>query len=787
MIATHRIRMDFFAQGVQPRIDAVQDDKYSRNLAFSLYEGPREWTIPAGTTAMISYRKEDGTAGRYDTLPDGTTAYTANGNELTVALAPQVCTAAGEVRLAVRLINGDAEISTFQVRIDVRETPDLTAISENYDHITGLLPASGWKPNMYLGTDEKGNVVVKADPGITIKPIVHTVCWNLSNVSTTNPAVSVAERVSLSAMLIPDSGYVLGDVTVTMGGSVLTGAWNADFSTIYIASVTGDVVISCTGVKAAATAAETLSTIKIKSSGWPKFADNGDGSYTMTISEQMSDDPTTHAQKIGSVYWTMLFPGEIAGGSLAVNFNKAVTGGAVEVAVFAVDAAAANAFDATKNWQWVGSCDNYGVAKISANTTLQMPAGTYPMVMVRNAAFLMEGDESNSHTNVANHIIAGDITFTVTESGSTAEAAPLSVDADYAMDYGTAALSLVTDDAAATKTGIDSAYAAVIETAKNAWMLEANGDMDKIPLVIHTDQHGHLGGSKLFSFISEIVNWYDISKVINLGDTVSNWIDSDTDHPLTDCAGLNNYLEAMEDVPYSRRIEIFGNHDTWDATSGGTYQGIAPQNFLYKYFRNIYARRADNYGNFVVHDDNYNVKYVVVSGFAYDPDLGGYTHYVMGPDSIRWVIEELEKADGYDVVLLSHVPLGADAATVYKPIEVTTVTENVQGISYRKLTELWSGRKAKESGTVTDEYGNSYAFDFTGCNGELLCGLHGHVHTDGYYYIGELADVCFDGHLNDNAFFFVLIDRANRQLNVWKVDSTPRVRSYRIPLDRTAV
>lgn len=40
---------------------------------------------------------------------------------------------------------------------------------------------------------------------------------------------------------------------------------------------------------------------------------------------------------------------------------------------------------------------------------------------------------------------------------------------------------------------------------------------------------------------------------------------------------------------------------------------------------------------------------------------------------------------------------------------------------------------------------------------------------------------------DDNTFFFVLIDRANRLLNVWKVeapDNVPTYQNYQIPLDK---
>lgn len=76
----------------------------------------------------------------------------------------------------------------------------------------------------------------------------HGIIWDLVNVTSSNNAVSVADGAPLVAVLTAADGYTLGDVTITMGGEVVTGAWNADTATVTITSVTGDVVISCVGV-----------------------------------------------------------------------------------------------------------------------------------------------------------------------------------------------------------------------------------------------------------------------------------------------------------------------------------------------------------------------------------------------------------------------------------------------------------------------------------------------------------------------------------------------------------
>lgn len=162
MIITHKLQpMDLTHKQNTIRVDVVQDDKYSRDIEFKLTENGVAWQIPDGTTAVVRYKKPDGTGGNYDTLPDGSTAYQINGNVLTVALAPQVCTVQGPVQLSVGIIHGSAEINTFSVNIVVHPNPGAEYQSEDYIRLSGAVPNSGWTPNMYLVTDASGNVVAK--------------------------------------------------------------------------------------------------------------------------------------------------------------------------------------------------------------------------------------------------------------------------------------------------------------------------------------------------------------------------------------------------------------------------------------------------------------------------------------------------------------------------------------------------------------------------------------------------------------------------------------------------
>ena len=163
MIVTHKLSpMDLTCRGVTQRIDVVQDDRYSRNLEFTLTQNGEAWPIPEGAAAVIRFQKSDGTGGNYDTLPDGSLAYSFSGNVLTVALAPQVCTVPGLVLLAVGLLYGDAEINTFTVHIVVQPNPGIDAASEDYTNMRSYIKSFGWPANMYLCADENGNVSARS-------------------------------------------------------------------------------------------------------------------------------------------------------------------------------------------------------------------------------------------------------------------------------------------------------------------------------------------------------------------------------------------------------------------------------------------------------------------------------------------------------------------------------------------------------------------------------------------------------------------------------------------------
>lgn len=133
---TAALRVDLLDPGAPQIIHAVQDDSNSRKIAFSIYAGGAQWAVPDGTLVTVRYKKPDGTAGFYDTLPDGSTpAATIDGNVVTVALVPQALTVCGNVPVQIKLYDSaGTSITTFAVvmHVSANVVSDAEIVSSDY-------------------------------------------------------------------------------------------------------------------------------------------------------------------------------------------------------------------------------------------------------------------------------------------------------------------------------------------------------------------------------------------------------------------------------------------------------------------------------------------------------------------------------------------------------------------------------------------------------------------------------------------------------------------------------
>lgn len=161
------------------------------------------------------------------------TAYLAGGNSYAAVLS----VASGYVLSSVKVMMGGADVTS-------------TAYKNGAISISSV----------------NGDIVITATA--TEKTAeTYTITKNLTNCAISNSAATVEEGSAYSATITANSGYVLGSVTVTMGGSVVT----VNDGVISIAKVTGNIVITATATEQPPAYTNLIGTFtadQIKTSGW---------------------------------------------------------------------------------------------------------------------------------------------------------------------------------------------------------------------------------------------------------------------------------------------------------------------------------------------------------------------------------------------------------------------------------------------------------------------------------------------------------------------------------------
>lgn len=100
-----------------------------------------------------------------------------------------------------------------------------------------------------ISVELTGHVSISAQNKVPMEfyssdPVEYTVTNTLTKCTNTNTATKAVYGSSYLASIQPDSGYTLGTITVTMGGTSVSGA--VDGNIIVIDEVTGNIVITCT-------------------------------------------------------------------------------------------------------------------------------------------------------------------------------------------------------------------------------------------------------------------------------------------------------------------------------------------------------------------------------------------------------------------------------------------------------------------------------------------------------------------------------------------------------------
>ena len=119
MNVTHKITMDLTRPTNGNRINVVEGDKNSRIVNVHLYENSVSWRVPTDASILIKWERESGVGGEYSQLSDGSSAWSAAGNVLTITLSEESTEYSGNVKFSIVLTSGDSQISTFLIIANV--------------------------------------------------------------------------------------------------------------------------------------------------------------------------------------------------------------------------------------------------------------------------------------------------------------------------------------------------------------------------------------------------------------------------------------------------------------------------------------------------------------------------------------------------------------------------------------------------------------------------------------------------------------------------------------------
>ena len=131
MLLTKEVTLNLKYREMPVTMDAMQGDS-GRVLIIRFAAGEAEWEIPEDARVILQYCCADGTGGCYDSLPDGSAAYSVNGDALTVFLIPELCAAAGITKLQVTVFSGNVQISAFPMEIRVAEQVNASCTDGTY-------------------------------------------------------------------------------------------------------------------------------------------------------------------------------------------------------------------------------------------------------------------------------------------------------------------------------------------------------------------------------------------------------------------------------------------------------------------------------------------------------------------------------------------------------------------------------------------------------------------------------------------------------------------------------
>lgn len=283
---------------------------------------------------------------------------------------------------------------------------------------------------------------------------------------------------------------------------------------------------------------------------------------------------------------------------------------------------------------------------------------------------------------------------------------------------------------------------------------------NSVPFFIHSDQHGR--GVEIQRYANNIdIDGMEYAN-INCGDSV---VDAYTAQALENVYQRIKYVKNYIGVP--------GNHD---------YKNTLDENITWNIRRafcttNLQRRMitTSDLDCYVAYQPMHSVKYICIDPYDTRGIGGNYMpHPYINTEVADWIIAELSRNDGNDIVILMHEPRWKRIKT-RDATDYTTVSE---GNGNTPMYDLFVARKQKTSGTYTDDEGVVHNYDFSSCEGQVLCELGGHWHEETYSDVDGLTVYAQDwAGANKYGGSFGLIDRDNNLLRIFSFDNVSGVKT----------
>ncbi len=245
--SSYRFSLDLRSTRSSVVVKAKRDDT-GRKLFITLTDGGVPYHITDDCYAVFTAIKPDGKIVFNDcTIEDCVIIY-----EMTA----QTVAAAGMVESEIIVYgSGGKQLTSASFHILVEDTiydteTEIESTSE-YNALASLISQVQALSGVYIGPVQPtdGTLYWLDTSGNGITPAVYTVTNTLANVARSFVAETVNEGESYSTTLSAEAGYVLSEVSVTMGGVDITAKCYAN-GNVYIAFVRGDIVITATAVEA---------------------------------------------------------------------------------------------------------------------------------------------------------------------------------------------------------------------------------------------------------------------------------------------------------------------------------------------------------------------------------------------------------------------------------------------------------------------------------------------------------------------------------------------------------